>query len=57
MLPIKITEEEVQDWQSILSKLCNGNYKKSRINKRWYKSESIGGLRFLYRHYNIIRLY
>jgi len=44
MLPIKLSQEELKQWQNIINNFCNGD-KKSRINKKlWYVSQKGGGL-------------
>lgn len=45
MLPIKLNEEEIKDWQNMINKLGNGD-ENARINKKWYKTQKLGGLRF-----------
>lgn len=36
MLPIEIIEKELNNWQNMINKICNGD-KNVRINeKRWY---------------------
>uniref|UniRef100_A0A803U0J0 Reverse transcriptase domain-containing protein n=1 Tax=Anolis carolinensis TaxID=28377 RepID=A0A803U0J0_ANOCA len=44
MLPLQITEEELNRWQQMINKYCNGS-KRNRLTKQlWYRSQKEGGL-------------
>uniref|UniRef100_G1KYS4 Reverse transcriptase domain-containing protein n=1 Tax=Anolis carolinensis TaxID=28377 RepID=G1KYS4_ANOCA len=44
MIPLMISEKEINNWQQMINKYCN-NGKKNRLNKQiWYKPQKEGGL-------------